>query len=177
MEEEKKRAEAERKAEEAARKAREEEEKRLAAERKRLEEEKKRAEAEARRQAEARRRAEELKRLAENLQREARTREIRAHEVTVMTAEYGQRIKAHVQSHWFLPNRPRRGMECLLSITLDETGVVTSVRILRSSGDRGFDRSAVAAVRRASPLPVPSAPDVMAQFRAFNFRFCPSCGA
>jgi colicin import membrane protein len=52
-------------------------------------------------------------------------------------------------------------------------GTVTSVEVVQSSGDPSFDRSAVAAVQRASPLPVSADPEVMDRFRSFNFRFNP----
>jgi len=53
------------------------------------------------------------------------------------------------------------------------SGAVTGVQIAQSSGDTAFDNSAVAAVQKASPLPVPGDPEVLAKFRNFNFRFKP----
>jgi colicin import membrane protein len=94
----------------------------------------------------------------------------------MITAEFSARIKVHVERFWFRPRDARdRGLSTTLNITLDDAGNVTSVRVAKSSGDRGFDLSAVRAVRKASPLPVPSTADAMATFRAFNFRFCPTC--
>jgi colicin import membrane protein len=62
----------------------------------------------------------------------------------------------------------------VLSVNLDPFGQVLSVRVVRSSGNAQFDRSAEAAVQKASPLPVPQ--DVMifnSTFRTFNFEFNP----
>jgi TonB family protein len=53
-------------------------------------------------------------------------------------------------------------------------GEVLNVRILRSSGDPGFDQSAESAVLKASPLPVPSDPRLFnAEFRELDLEFSP----
>ncbi|WP_181919624.1 cell envelope integrity protein TolA [Alkalilimnicola ehrlichii] len=64
-------------------------------------------------------------------------------------------------------------MTTILSIRLAPDGEVLDVDIRESSGNTTFDRSAVTAVRRASPLPVPSDQDSFEQFRSFNLRFIP----
>ena len=56
---------------------------------------------------------------------------------------------------------------------MTSSGAVTAVQIAQSSGDTAFDNSAVAAVQKASPLPVPGDPEVLSKFRNFNFRFKP----
>jgi colicin import membrane protein len=72
-----------------------------------------------------------------------------------------------------LPAGSREGLSCILTITLTSRGEVLNVTLSRSSGDPSFDRSAVAAVYRASPLPVPADPGVLENFRSFNFVFKP----
>ena len=52
-------------------------------------------------------------------------------------------------------------------------GDVTSVQVIKSSGDTAFDRSAEAAVYKASPLPMPDDPRVAQQLRSFTFTFKP----
>ena len=47
-----------------------------------------------------------------------------------------------------------------------------SVRVIRSSGNPAFDRSVVAAVYKASPLPVPSG-RLFEQFRNLGLNFKP----
>jgi colicin import membrane protein len=42
------------------------------------------------------------------------------------------------------------------------------VKISRSSGNDALDRSAMAAVFKASPLPVPTDPTLLASFRELN---------
>ncbi len=168
---------------EVARLEREREMRRRVEEQMQLEAERRQREAEAReraeqqRLAEERRRKRERERLARRLRNEARNIEQRQRELQFGAVEHGARIQAHVQSFWFTPADLSRNLSCMLSITLDQNGNVTSVRVTRGSGDRSFDLSAVAAVRRASPLPVPSNPGLTAQFRAFNLNFCPTCNS
>jgi colicin import membrane protein len=50
---------------------------------------------------------------------------------------------------------------------------VKSVQVIKSSGDEVFDRSAVTAVYKAAPLPLPKDPKDAAEFRSFNFDFKP----
>ena len=61
----------------------------------------------------------------------------------------------------------------MLSIKLTSQGKVISAKVIQSSGDNDFDRSAEDAVWRASPLPMPPDPEVQETFRSFNFRFKP----
>jgi colicin import membrane protein len=52
-------------------------------------------------------------------------------------------------------------------------GDVASARVIESSGDPVFDRSAENAVLRAAPLPMPEDPAIARHFRDFNFNFEP----
>jgi colicin import membrane protein len=67
------------------------------------------------------------------------------------------------------------GLECVLSVRLVPGGEVISVTISKSSGDDVFDRRALVAVQKASPLPIPE--DVATferlRLRQFAFRFKP----
>jgi colicin import membrane protein len=59
-------------------------------------------------------------------------------------------------------------------VRLDPFGEVLEARIVRSSGNPLFDRSAEAAVKKASPLPVPSDVTIYNRFfREFQFLFRP----
>ena len=64
-------------------------------------------------------------------------------------------IKPYVKRQWILPPVSQGNLTCELIITISGSGAVTGVKVARSSGDSVFDNSAVAAVRRASPLPMP----------------------
>lgn len=178
-------AEAQRQAEEAA-------ERQAEAERQAAEEEAARRQAEARAAAEAQRRAEEeSRRVAEQARDEEAFQQALAEELASMPGRaeenvsgsrralhpspYVSAIQAHVHRVWVRP--PDTGDEslaCLVSVRLIEGGEVVagSVRVEESSGNAAFDRSAVAAIYNASPLPVPTGPD-FAPFRNFNFLFTP----
>ena len=68
----------------------------------------------------------------------------------------------------------RQGLVCLLRITITGSGQVTNVQVVKGSGDSLFDNSAVAAARRASPLPMPADPAVAQELRpTFILRFRP----
>jgi len=48
------------------------------------------------------------------------------------------------------------------------------VSIIKSSGDVGFDRAVERAVSKADPLPMPTSPKLVSQFRDIKFIFKPS---
>lgn len=81
-------------------------------------------------------------------------------------------IKNALSAKWQRPPSARNGMEVLLQIQLLPGGEVRSVAILKSSGDKALDASAVSAVENASPLPVPSG-ELFDKFRKFSLRFRP----
>ncbi len=152
------------------------EEARKAAERKRLEAEKRRQEAERRRrEEEARRRAEEARKKAlearrrEEAERQARRRQEIDRQVNATIA----RIRRAVERVWLRPPSYRTGLSCTIQVKVAPGGRVVDARVIRSSGDPGFDRSAEVAVRKASPLPIPDDPAVAARFQEFNFVFTP----
>ena len=68
----------------------------------------------------------------------------------------------------------RRDLSCTIEIQLLSNGevVADSVRLVRSSGDPAYDRSVVAAVYKASPLPVPAGP-LFERFRKLRLEFKP----
>lgn len=128
--------------------------------------EKARAE-QARRQAEEARRAAQAKRqAAEAKARAARQQEARQH------AEIA--IQRKVNRSWIRPPSVRKGLQCTIRVKLLASGDVMQAVVVQSSGDPIFDRSAENAVRKASPLPVPSDPELFArEFRTFTFVFKP----
>jgi len=191
----KQKADAERKAE-AARKAeikrkadaaakREAEAKRKAdAAAKREAEAKRKADAEVKRKADAaaeqRRRAEadrkqreaELKaQIAAEQEAERRAAADRAAERTVLS--FTAQIQHKVQRYWLKPPAWRAGVECTIEVQMIPGGEVVSVRLLKSCGSGVFDRSVENAVRKASPLPVPSDPSIFDRMRVIRFNFRP----
>ena len=170
--------EAERKRQEAlARKKAEEEARKKAEEeaRRKAEEERKRKEAEAKRKAEeaARRKAEEERRRKEEAERKAReAAEAEARRKALLEAlgqEEDARAQAaersrwqdvvytQVKNAWLRPPGLPEGLKCDLRVRILPNGDVISAKIEKSSGNRLFDDSAVAAVTKASPLEPPPA--------------------
>jgi colicin import membrane protein len=151
-------AEKQRKAE-AERKAAEER-KKAEAERKRLEEEaRKRKEAEeSLRQA----MAAENERLA--LEQQRRRQQL----LTTVRAQYIADIANKVGRNWLRPTGSR-GSHCRVLIHQIPGGEVINVRLNECDGDVAFQRSVEAAVRKASPLPLPSDPEVFDREIEFVF--------
>ena len=58
-----------------------------------------------------------------------------------------------IERNWSRPASARNGMEAELRLDLVPTGEVINVTVVKSSGNSAFDRSAVAAVKRAKQFP------------------------
>jgi colicin import membrane protein len=196
----KRKAEAERKAaekkkQEAAKKKRlaEEKKKKAAAEKKRLaEEKKKKAAAEKQRKAEEAKKqaAAEKKRKAEEAARKkaeaekkkaeaaARQLELEAQYQAEQDLTEKQLIMAAIQQkvdrNWLRPPGTSQNLSCEVRVRLGANGSVLLVSIIKSSGDVGFDRSVESAVNKADPLPMPTSPRLVSQFRDIRFVFKPS---
>jgi len=82
-------------------------------------------------------------------------------------------IQQKVRRNWICAPGTPDGLSCVVSVSLIPGGDVADAKIVKSSENPDFDRSAVAAVYRAAPLPMPSDPDAMNQMRNFNFEFTP----
>jgi colicin import membrane protein len=67
-----------------------------------------------------------------------------------------------------------QGLKCTIQVKLLSSGVVMDAIVISGSGDPVFDRSAENAVRKASPLPVPSDKNLFnAKFRPLTLVFDP----
>ena len=196
--EKKKKAEAKRKAAEKKRKAEAkrkaaEKKKKEAAKKKRLaEEKKKKAAAEKKRKAEEAKKkaAAEKKRKAAEAKKKAEAAKKRKAEAAVrqleLEAQYQaeqdltekQLIMAAIQQkvdrNWLKPPGTPENLSCEVRVRLGANGSVLLVSIIKSSGDVGFDRSVESAVSKADPLPMPTSPRLLSQFRDIRFVFKPS---
>lgn len=88
-------------------------------------------------------------------------------------ARYQGLFRDKVNQSWVRAPALPEGLMCMLEIRLLPDGSVVSVQVAASSGNVAFDQSAEAAVQKASPLPVPSEPELMEKFRHFTFEFRP----
>jgi len=166
--EKKKKAEAEKK-----KKLEAEKKKKLEAEKKKkLEaEKKKKLEAEKKKKAEAvkkKKEAERKKREAEQVQRERDEQEAVSAFGAVAWA-----IQEEVRTNWNPPAGDFEGFSVLFTIRVDREGNVTSVTMVRSSGNARFDESAENAIYKASPLPIPGEPRFYEYLKEFDFKFSP----
>ncbi len=177
---------------EAKRKKAREEAKRLAELKKRQQEEKARLaklekarrEAEKKRLEEQKRKREEeerQKRLAEEKKRqEAEAEALRQQQlarqrqrINRQAAEATAKVKQKVERYWLKPASYQSGLSCTIQVRVIPGGEVVEAKVIQSSGDRAFDRSAEVAVRKASPLPIPDDPALFSRFREFKFIFKP----
>ncbi len=178
---EQKRKEAERK--QAAERKRIEAEKRQAeAELKRIEEKKRAAEAERRRIEQEQRKAEaERRRLAEEQRKKAAAAAELERQAEAQRAQDRKTLRNIVEQIYLVVSRNfnktglPKGLEGVLSVQTIPGGEVISVTINKSSGNEVFDRRAVTAVEKASPLPLPADPALFDRLglRKFNFKFAP----
>ncbi len=149
---------AERRRQEEAERKRREEEERKRREEEELEEKRRQAELERQRQIEAqraenerRRREEEEIRAAELADEQAR---LEARNSDEMTA-YMFALRQKVVRNWSPPPSATDGLNCEVRVRQTPSGEVLDARVLSCNGDAAVERSIEAAVRRASPLPVP----------------------
>jgi len=83
-------------------------------------------------------------------------------------------IQSKVNNSWIRPISSSKGLRCTIRVKLLPSGDVMDTTIVKSSGDRVFDRSAENAVLKASPFPVPKDRALFSKkFRSFTFVFKP----
>lgn len=96
-----------------------------------------------------------------------------SHESQGIVNKYQALIEQAISEHWVIPPGTNKKLMSVIRIRLAPGGVVLDVQITRSSGDPALDRSARAAVMKASPLPVPSVPADFEPFREFTMNVKP----
>ena len=87
--------------------------------------------------------------------------------------QYRQRIAQSIGSYWLVSRDVNKALSCQFLIQLAPGGVVLDVKLLKSSGNAAFDRSAEVAVYKASPLPVPKDAAQFGPFRQFSLIVSP----
>ena len=192
QEQQKKAEEARKKAEQAAiakKKAEEEQKKKQAEEaRKKAEAEKKRKAEEARKKAEAdkQRKAQEAARkaqedrkaqaLAELLSTDTQYQQTQADTLGSQVAgSFDDLIRQLVSQNWTRPPSARNGMVVVVRVNMLPDGTIANASVSRSSGDAGFDSSAVNAVRNVGRISEMQglSPADFAPYRSFKMTFTP----
>ncbi len=95
---------------------------------------------------------------------------------TDLANSYVALITEVIESNWNRPPSARNSMEVVLAIQMVPTGEVVSVRVLNSSGNSAFDRSAENAVLKAERFPeLQQLPSRIfeANFRRLRLKFRP----
>ncbi len=85
-------------------------------------------------------------------------------------AAYQFAIQQKVRRNWVEPASSRPGLKCEVRVQQLPGGAVVSVSILTCNGDAAVRRSIVAAIEKASPLPIPSNPNLFDRNLRFTFR-------
>jgi colicin import membrane protein len=142
------------------------ERKRQAAEKKRLEDvERQRKENERLRKEAQDKEAEEL-RVREIAEEDARLAAMNSGAM----AQYQFAIQQKIMRNWVAPASARPGIECVVDVRQLPGGEVVSVTVGRCNGDAAVHRSIEVAVLKASPLPIPSNPNLFQRDLRITFK-------
>lgn len=87
--------------------------------------------------------------------------------------KYRGLISQAISQYWIVPEALAKDLSCVLLIRVGEGGTVQDVKLARSSGAPPLDRSAIAAVYKASPLPVPDDSELFDMFREIRLTVRP----
>jgi colicin import membrane protein len=87
--------------------------------------------------------------------------------------KYKALILGAISQQWILPDQVNTDLSSRFKIRLAPNGAVLDVQLTRSSGDPVLDRSAEAAIYKASPLPVPGEAEVFKLFREISLTVRP----
>jgi colicin import membrane protein len=123
-------------------------------------------------QVEAEAEAREVARL-QNEEEKARREAAQRARMAGVVDKYKALILGAIGQQWILPDQVNTSLSSRFKIRLAPNGAVLDVQLTRSSGDAVLDRSAEAAIYKASPLPVPSEPDMFNVFREISLTVRP----
>jgi colicin import membrane protein len=128
---------------------------------------------EQQRQEVAEKKAEQQRQAAQLKQQEQREKEQWRQRSKGIINRHVAMISRKIERNWRRPLGVPTNLPCRVDISLQANGRVTSVKMVESSGSPTFDNGCEMAVRRASPLPVPSDSVIFKQFEVMRLRFLP----
>lgn len=84
-------------------------------------------------------------------------------------------IKARASEGWARPTSIANNIAVTLQINLGVDGAFTSINIAKSSGDKNYDNSVIAAIQNIGALPeaLDMSPKELAKYRSFKMTFTP----
>jgi colicin import membrane protein len=88
-------------------------------------------------------------------------------------AKYKALILNAIGRQWIMPANVNKNLSAQFQINLDATGNVLSIQLIQSSGDAVLDRSVQLAIQKASPLPIPTSPDLLSNFKELRLTVRP----
>lgn len=107
------------------------------------------------------------------LQEQKRLTNVRSQQMQGVVDKYKALILQSISQHWRIPPNVNKKRYAQLLIRLAPGGTVLDVQLIKTSGDEGLDKSARAAVFKASPLPVPTKTEEFDPFRQFVLKVKP----
>lgn len=84
------------------------------------------------------------------------------------------RISSHVRRFVVMPPDVVGNPQAEFEVFLIPTGEVLNVKLSRSSGNPAYDNAVERAIRKASPLPLPTDPSLLGRFRELKLKFRPN---
>jgi len=136
--------------------------------------EREREEAERKRKEDEERQRKENERIRKELEAEQRQQEITdeqrrlAANSSPAMAAYQFAIAQRIRRNWSVPASAGADTRCVVSVRQIPGGEIVGVNILSCNGDEAVKRSVEAAIRRSSPLPEPSNPDLFRPLLELN---------
>ncbi len=86
--------------------------------------------------------------------------------------KYKALILRQIQQNWIMPQNVQN-LSAILRVEVAPGGMILKVNLIKSSGNDALDNSAIAAVNKASPLPVPKDSAAFSAFRTFTLTVKP----
>lgn len=84
------------------------------------------------------------------------------------------RISSHIRRFVVMPPDVVGNPQAEFEVSLIPTGEVLNVKLSRSSGNPAYDNAVERAIRKASPLPLPTDPSLVGRFRELKLKFRPN---